>query len=921
MSVWSLISFVFFLGAVVGGCGAQSESSMLEAVQASIAKRDYPSAIVQSKSLIEKNPQSAIGRHLLGFALLETGDAVAAQVELQKAHELKPDDEAVVVALADALLLTGQAKKLIDTLGNTTLSDPKNSAELMARMARAYAVMGQIDQVDRLLKQALQLEPKNVSARMGQARLIASRGDTARASEMVRSVLTDSPKDLQALLFLGELLSGFKPQRAAAVDAFRQALLIDARQPRAHSGLIRIALSNNDIAAVKAQISALQQAMPASFEALFYSAQLSLVEGDLKKARQESVELLKMASRSVPVLELAGVIELRRGDLLSAERLLTQALQQAPERAAARRFLAELQLRAGRPTKAYSLLKPLLDLPNPGPEELGLAGEAAMLEGDLTRASDYYARAASINPDDSKANVGLALTLVAKGNSVEGLAKLESIAAAHKSTFADLALVNTLARGGDVPGALKAIERLQSKTPTSAIAPFMRGRLLLLSKDQQGARKSFEAALSADPVYFPAVAELAALDVASGKFDDARKRFEAVLARDAKDYRALVALAELRQRTSGKPEEIESLLKEAIKASPDESAPRLALVKQFLLRRSFNAALATAQDAVAVLPTNVQVLDALGRAQLASGDTQQASITFLKIASLQPASPEPYERLAELNLMKGDHAAAVQNLRKALELAPASISAQRELIRIATQRQRFGDALAVARSIQKQRPKDAAGFIIESQILVAQRSWDAAIAAMQTALTRQRSTDIATRMHVLYVLANRATDAERFATSWQRDYPSDAKFLFHLGWMAVESKDLAGAESYFRRVIALRPDDAATLNNLASVMVQRGESGALPLAERANQLAPGQAPFMETLASAFAADKQLKQAIEWQRNAADTESNVPAYRLGLAKMFIEIGDRAQARAELEKLTKLGAGYSGQAEVAELLKGL
>jgi len=41
----------------------------------------------------------------------------------------------------------------------------------------------------------------------------------------------------------------------------------------------------------------------------------------------------------------------------------------------------------------------------------------------------------------------------------------------------------------------------------------------------------------------------------------------------------------------------------------------------------------------------------------------------------------------------------------------------------------------------------------------------------------------------------------------------------------------------------------------------------------------------------------------------------------LAKLYIEAGDKASARIELDRLTKLGDKFSGQAEVGELVKTL
>ena len=78
---------------------------------------------------------------------------------------------------------------------------------------------------------------------------------------------------------------------------------------------------------------------------------------------------------------------------------------------------------------------------------------------------------------------------------------------------------------------------------------------------------------------------------------------------------------------------------------------------------------------------------------------------------------------------------------------------------------------------------------------------------------------------------------------------------------------------------------------------------------------------MDTLGSALMQENKLPQAIEWQRKAVEAAPNVPGYRLNLAKSLLKSGDKAAARAELEKLAKLGDKFGGQGEVETLLKSI
>jgi predicted Zn-dependent protease len=78
---------------------------------------------------------------------------------------------------------------------------------------------------------------------------------------------------------------------------------------------------------------------------------------------------------------------------------------------------------------------------------------------------------------------------------------------------------------------------------------------------------------------------------------------------------------------------------------------------------------------------------------------------------------------------------------------------------------------------------------------------------------------------------------------------------------------------------------------------------------------------MDTMALALASEKKLPEAIEMQRAALSRAPSDPTLKLTLARLLIQSGNKASARAELEELVKLGERFRDQAEVGKLLKSL
>ena len=109
------------------------------------------------------------------------------------------------------------------------------------------------------------------------------------------------------------------------------------------------------------------------------------------------------------------------------------------------------------------------------------------------------------------------------------------------------------------------------------------------------------------------------------------------------------------------------------------------------------------------------------------------------------------------------------------------------------------------------------------------------------------------------------------------------------------------------------------LNNLAYVLAMQKKPGAVALAERALQRAPKSAAVLDTLALALAAEQQLPRALDVQKQAVAAAPDNHGFRLQLAKLMVQSGDKANARSELSALAALGNKFPRQAEVAALIQ--
>lgn len=904
----------------LAGCADESPEKRVAAAKEYLQKKDTKAAVIEIKNALQANPDLGEARYLLGSTLLAEGNVVAAEVELRKALATKYAEDAVVPDLARSMLMLGQAKKLVEEFGATKLGKPAADANLQTTLAAAYSVLGKPEQAQAALQAALAADAQYAPALLISVRHKAGAKDFDGALAVVDGVITREPTNTDAWKLKGDLLLYTKQQPDAALAAYRKALEVDAKYGPAHLAILSMLLQQGKVDEAAKQLEQLKAIAPNSPQAKFFEAQLAYLKKDFKLASELARPLLQMAPGNAQLLQLAGATELQLGNVAQAEIYLTKAVQLAPQLAPARRLLIATYLRSGQPARALIALNAAVDKDgNIEPALYSLAGEVYLQSGDAKKAEAYFAKALKLDPDNARKRTAVAITHLASGQTSGALDELQDIAASDAGVTADLALISVHVRRKEFDKALASVAKLEAKQPDKPIAANLRGRIQLAQKDNAAARKSFERALEIDPNFFAAAASLAAMDIADKKPDDAKKRFEALLTKNPKNGPALLALAQLAAVNGGSKDEIAALLTKAVDANPTDVAPRLLLIDLLLRHKDNKQALTVAQNAVTALPNSAELLSALGRVQQVSGELNQALASYGKLVAMQPLSPLPHIRLAEAQVANKDLKAAELSLRKALELKPDALEPQRRLVALLLEVKKPADALLVASAAQKQAPTSAAGFALEGDIKAWQRDWAGAAAAYRAGLQKTQSSDFAMKLYSVLVAADQASEADAFALTWLRAHPKDAGFTAYLGDTAIHKKDFPTAEKRYAAVLQVQPDNVVALNNMAWVAHQLHRPGALAYALKANELAPNQPPFMDTLATLKSAAGEHGPAIELQRKAVALQPDNAALRLNLAKLYIAAGDKSKAKAELDDLEKLGAQHPAYADAVALQK--
>lgn len=909
----------------LAGCSDQSEGELLRSAQTHIENKDGPAAVLELKVLLQANPGSAQGRFMLGNLLFSRGEMSAAEAELRRALEAGHPAAAVLPQLAAAMLAQGKARLLLDEFKKADLPAGQANAEFKTHLAAATAAIGDLPGATALLDEAQRQATDTSVVELQRARLLVMAGNVPDALARVQTLTAREPNNAKALALKGDLLAklgaGNPTRLDEAISVWRQSLAIKPDDVFVHSAIIATLMARQDWSGATAQWNDFKQQAPQSRQVLYFEALLAEQRGDPKRVRELAQGLLRSAPNSLQLLMLAGRAELRLGGLAQASSHFAKAMQAAPGAPEPRESLAQVQLRAGQVNLALGTLKPLVEPASRRTQALVMAAQARLVLGENAAAEALLMRAAQVSPTDSRVRTAAAIAQLAKvgGSDAAAMGELQAVAAADKEPIADLALITARLQRGQWAEALKGVDALQSKMPEDPQPHYFRARIALQRGDNTGARESFTKALAKNPDYLPALIGLTTLDMLDKKPADAKARLEAALQRNDKNTAAWVALADINASNNGPVEEGIRLLEAGIKADPADPSPRTRLIDLLLSNNQLKAAHAAAQSAVTTLPADASLLDRLGRIQLLSGEPLQAVATFGKLAALQPKSTYPLLRLADAHAAAKDPARSAASVRAALALAPDDPAALRGAAALNLAERNPAQALALARKLQARDKRG--GLILEAEIEIQQSRWAAAVAAYRRALALAPTADITLRLHDTLLVDGKGAEAEQLAVAWRKQHPDDLAFVMELAGKEMSRRRLAQAEALYREVLARKPGHLLALNNLAYALVNQRKPGGVALAEQAIKQVPDSAPFHDTLAFCLAAEKQWSRAIESQTRAVELAPDVPPYRLQLAKLHWQAGDKDAASTQLDFLEKLGPGFHRQAEVRSLRKAI
>ena len=262
-----------------------------------------------------------------------------------------------------------------------------------------------------------------------------------------------------------------------------------------------------------------------------------------------------------------------------------------------------------------------------------------------------------------------------------------------------------------------------------------------------------------------------------------------------------------------------------------------------------------------------------------SGATRQSSVRDQALAHFLAATL--YEKQAQLDK-------ALEEMRKAADLAPESLTPNLRLIRAYLRSQDYQNALVVAQRATGQTPNNANLWVVLGEIHHQLNQYDEAVASFQKAIELDPENVLG--YGALVSVQEGANDLVAAVDIYQRLAkltPNAPGIHFQLGLSLARINDAPGARAALQRALELNPDLARARFMLGLILLDAGENQAAEgQLGKYLESSPDDSRARENHAAALVRLKRYPEAIEELNRIINGKNPEP--RHGVERMYVLI---------------------------------
>ncbi len=412
-------------------------------------------------------------------------------------------------------------------------------------------------------------------------------------------------------------------------------------------------------------------------------------------------------------------------------------------------------------------------------------------QGRSLQAYVTLSRASELDPENPTIRLKLGVTQQAAGAYEKAReAALFVLSKQPTNDTAFLLLADSTPTTNDLADSFQRLEELRSQAEARPGFHLAWGALYVRSRNLDRAKAEITKAVELDPSFPDAQAALGNLYLLENNRQDADVHLKraADLDDNSRSVRKL-AYAQFKLQT-GEVEEGKRLLEEVLGNAPDFFPAWIRLAEQGLTERQYDECRKRVDEILRRDAENYDAKVLLGRLHLAQGKPEEALAELEQLSRMFPDTPGLHYYLGLAQSLKGDSAAALASLTRAIQLDPA-----------------FGDAV-----------------LLKAELDIRNADYLSAATALRQFIAEHQVSERALALQVeAYRRLGKADDALQICNQWMRLAPGNPEVPLLAGRVLVGQKKTALAREAFEKALKIKPDNFMALEELVNLDLSAGD--------------------------------------------------------------------------------------------------
>jgi len=879
--------------------------------------RQYRSAVIVLKNILQADPENYHGRLLLGRTHLEMLNAAAAIKELKYARELSVEDTEYLIPLSRAYLYSRKHDLVFPM--EEQLQDfvsPAKQSELLTVIGYAHLGKNHLADAKDYFRRAFELD-ENVYSLVALARIDILERNYERAQGHLERALAKQADSIEALVAIGEVLAALE-RDDQAIGYFEQALKIEGRLHHVRIMLAEANIRAGDLISARQNIEWILQRNSSHLEASVILLRLQFQAGDYQDAQLIGDRVLRQVPQHVVTHFLLGATHYKLENFEQARYFLEKYRLDRPLDIVAARLLASVYLLVNAPDKAVELLGEMdSNYQHKDPDLLNLLGRAHLQTGNFQEGRKVLDRAMAADPSRQATRDMLLLGALAEGDMVQAIETLEKRVTLPESTpQTHVMLIMSYLRINEFDKALGAAVTAIDKHPDWAGLYYLKGLVYESMQDIAQAKVAYQQVLRVDEQHIHTLTALANIESRQGNTQAAQGYFKKILKVKRNHLNALMALAQLSVR-DGDATALVGWLVKARDRNPGSSIPVNFLVNHYLQTGQLDKASSEANSFYLNNKNKIFALSLMARTSISRKDNETARSFLEQIIQINQRDEVHRLQLANLLIRMKDFSGAVVVLDEALRVNKASLQALGLKFRLLLRKRDLAAASALVDNVEKHYPSHHLLYQLKGDLYAIQGEKMLAAEEYQKGFDRTKKPYFANALAQHYLSEGNVERAAQILERHLLSFSNDAQGRLSLASIYKESGNSQKAITHYEILASSRPDDFLVLNNLAGLYWGTKDSRSLSVAKKAYEQAVDRPEVEDTYGWILLHNGDKKKALTLLQSSASKAPTNPDIRFHLAQAMYDNGQYQQAKKELDRLLRDFSGFSEQTSAIQL----